>query len=124
MSLGEKFPDVLSVGMEIRDKVVQYVEERIQKLRAGNSGKILTAFASIPHFVGQYNNVAVIRTNAMKYLPNYFAKGQVQSIFFFQSNSYHHQLKKIFFLFPDPHFKKSNHRRRIIRYIKKNQLKF
>lgn len=35
----------------------------------------------------------------MKYLPNYFYKGQ---------------LKKIFFLFPDPHFKKSNHRRRII----------
>eukprot|EP01126_Amoeba_proteus_P053831 TRINITY_DN6580_c0_g2_i3.p1 TRINITY_DN6580_c0_g2~~TRINITY_DN6580_c0_g2_i3.p1 ORF type:complete len:127 (-),score=22.99 TRINITY_DN6580_c0_g2_i3:77-457(-) len=38
-------------------------------------------------------------TNAMKYLPNYFYKGQ---------------LEKLFFLFPDPHFKKSNYRRRII----------
>ena len=26
---------------------------------------------------GQYQNIHVIRTNAMKYLPNYFHKGQV-----------------------------------------------
>jgi len=38
-------------------------------------------------------------TNAMKFLPNYFFKGQ---------------LEKMFFLFPDPHFKVCNHRRRII----------
>mmetsp|Transcript_33209 Transcript_33209/g.105881 ORF Transcript_33209/g.105881 Transcript_33209/m.105881 type:complete len:131 (-) Transcript_33209:23-415(-) len=35
----------------------------------------------------------------MKYLPNYFEKGT---------------LKKVFFLFADPHFKKTNHRRRIV----------
>ena len=35
----------------------------------------------------------------MRYLPNYFRKGQ---------------LEKIFFCFPDPHFKAKNHRRRII----------
>jgi tRNA (guanine-N7-)-methyltransferase len=35
----------------------------------------------------------------MKYLPNFYAKGQ---------------LEKIFFLYPDPHFRKSNYRRRII----------
>ncbi|KAG0479780.1 hypothetical protein HPP92_010638 [Vanilla planifolia] len=35
----------------------------------------------------------------MKYLPNYFCKGQ---------------LSKMFFLFPDPHFKEKNHRRRVI----------
>ena len=29
----------------------------------------------------------------------------------------HLQLQKMFFLFPDPHFKEKNHRRRIIRYI-------
>lgn len=40
-----------------------------------------------------------MRTNAMKYLPCYFSKGQ---------------LKKMFFCFPDPHFKRTNHRRRII----------
>jgi tRNA (guanine-N7-)-methyltransferase len=48
----------------------------------------------------QYGNITVLRTNAMKYLPNYFEKGQ---------------LEKMFFLFPDPHFKEKNHRRRIIR---------
>lgn len=35
----------------------------------------------------------------MKFLPNYFEKGQ---------------LSKMFFLFPDPHFKKVKHKWRII----------
>jgi len=35
----------------------------------------------------------------MKYLPNYFAKGQ---------------LEKMFFLYPDPHFKRAKHKWRII----------
>jgi len=85
VGLSELFPTVLTIGMEIRDKVVEYVEDRIQKLRIKETPN--------------YGNIAVLRTNAMKYLPNYFSKGQ---------------LKKIFFLFPDPHFKKSNHKRRII----------
>jgi tRNA (guanine-N7-)-methyltransferase len=38
----------------------------------------------------QYDNCACIRTNSMRYMPNYFTKGQ---------------LTKLFFLFPDPHFK-------------------
>jgi tRNA (guanine-N7-)-methyltransferase len=50
--------------MEIRDKVVEYVEQRIEKLRSDH--------------VGEYENIAVIKTNAMKYLPNYFFKGQVR----------------------------------------------
>lgn len=48
---------------------------------------------------GQYENISVVRTNSMKYIPNYFEKGQ---------------LSKMFFLFPDPHFKEKNHRRRVI----------
>ena len=48
---------------------------------------------------GSYGNIAIIRSNAMKYLPNYFQKGQ---------------LTKMFFLFPDPHFKKTKHKWRII----------
>lgn len=48
---------------------------------------------------GQFTNVSCMRSNAMRYLPNYFQKGQ---------------LEKMFFLFPDPHFKLQNHRRRII----------
>jgi tRNA (guanine-N7-)-methyltransferase len=35
----------------------------------------------------------------MKYIPNYFRKAQ---------------LTKMFFFFPDPHFKEKNHRRRVI----------
>lgn len=48
---------------------------------------------------GGYKNVGVVRGNAMKFLPNYFERGQ---------------LKKIFFLFPDPHFKVRKHKSRII----------
>ncbi|VDO01652.1 unnamed protein product [Rodentolepis nana] len=48
---------------------------------------------------GSYQNIACIRTNAMKYLPNFFKKGQ---------------LEKMFFLYPDPHFKRHKHKRRII----------
>eukprot|EP00392_Amoebophrya_sp_AT5.2_P004467 g4475.t1 len=44
-------------------------------------------------------NASVLRTNAMKSFPNYFRK---------------QSLEKIFFCFPDPHFKKKTHRRRIV----------
>ncbi|EFA77879.1 tRNA guanine-N7--methyltransferase [Heterostelium album PN500] len=87
VGLASTFPDRLALGLEIRDKVVQYVEDRIEKLRKDNEEK------------NQYQNISVLKTNAMKYLPNLFYKGQ---------------LEKIFFLFPDPHFKKANHKRRII----------
>ncbi|KAK2076074.1 hypothetical protein QBZ16_001410 [Prototheca wickerhamii] len=83
--LAETFPDKLVVGMEIRDKVSEYVRARVEALRKQQPGK--------------YWNAGCIRTNAMKNLPNYFEKGQ---------------LEKMFFLFADPHFKAANHRRRII----------
>ncbi|KAJ6373366.1 hypothetical protein OIU76_027662 [Salix suchowensis] len=85
ISLSTFFPETLMIGMELRDKVAEYVKERILALRATNPG--------------QYQNVSVVRTNSMKYIPNYFEKGQ---------------LTKMFFLFPDPHFKEKNHRRRVI----------
>lgn len=66
-------------------KVCDYVIDRIRALRAQKAG--------------EYQNIACVRTNAMKYLPNYFRKGQ---------------LSKMFFLFPDPHFKKQKHKWRII----------
>ncbi|XP_078057402.1 tRNA (guanine-N(7)-)-methyltransferase isoform X2 [Mustelus asterias] len=71
--------------LEIRVKVSDYVIDRIKSLRGSNPGK--------------YQNIACIRSNAMKYLPNFFKKGQ---------------LSKMFFLFPDPHFKKTKHKWRII----------
>eukprot|EP00742_Colponemidia_sp_Colp-10_P004016 GILJ01004284.1.p1 GENE.GILJ01004284.1~~GILJ01004284.1.p1 ORF type:complete len:299 (-),score=32.87 GILJ01004284.1:131-964(-) len=85
VGLAPIFPSDLILGMEIRDKVTNYVGERIRALRSENAGK--------------YTNISVLRTNSMKSLPNYFRKGQ---------------LKKMFFCFPDPHFKKANHRRRIV----------
>lgn len=85
VKLSELFPDTLMIGMELRDKVSEYVKQRILGLREQHPN--------------QYQNISVLRTNAMKYLPNYFEKGQ---------------LEKMFFLFPDPHFKEKNHRRRII----------
>jgi tRNA (guanine-N7-)-methyltransferase len=87
-ALGKLYPEKLSLGIEIRPKVVEYVEQRIEKLRNNNANE-----------VANYQNCAVFNTNAMKFLPNYFFKGQ---------------LEKIFFLFPDPHFKPKCHRRRII----------
>lgn len=85
ISLAALFPETLMIGMELRDKVTEYVKERIIALRGTN--------------LGQYQNVSVVRTNSMKYIPNYFEKAQ---------------LSKMFFLFPDPHFKEKNHRRRVI----------
>jgi tRNA (guanine-N7-)-methyltransferase len=85
VALSTMYPETLMVGMEIRVKVSDYVMDRISALRLQNPGS--------------YQNIACIRTNAMKYLPNYFHKGQ---------------LSKMFFLFPDPHFKKTKHKWRII----------
>lgn len=66
-------------------QVSEYVKDRIKALRSQHPS--------------QYQNIACIRTNAMKYLPNFFEKAQ---------------LSKMFFLFPDPHFKKTKHKWRII----------
>lgn len=89
VSLATEFPDKLILGMEIRVQVTQYVEDRIIALRqqhAASEQKL-------------YNNIAVLRANAMKFLPNFFEKGQ---------------LSKMFFCFPDPHFKARKHKARII----------
>ncbi|XP_068225598.1 tRNA (guanine-N(7)-)-methyltransferase [Palaemon carinicauda] len=88
VSLAQVFPDTLMLGMEIRVKVSDFVADRILGLRETKK--------DVP---GGYQNIACIRTNAMKYMPNFFEKGQ---------------LSKMFFLFPDPHFKKAKHKWRII----------
>lgn len=85
VTLSELFPDKYSIGFEIRVKVSDYVMDRIDALRKLHPN--------------QYQNIACLRTNAMKYLPNFFKKGQ---------------LSKMCFLYPDPHFKKSKHKWRII----------
>ncbi|KAI9595954.1 putative methyltransferase-domain-containing protein [Syncephalis fuscata] len=85
IALAAMFPNQLVMGMEIRTKVSDYVYRKIEALRLKSPG--------------QYGNVSVMRMNAMKFLPNFFYKGQ---------------LTKMFFLFPDPHFKKRKHKARII----------
>lgn len=104
------FPDSLILGMEIRIKVSDYVMDRIAALRSLHPG--------------QYGNIACLRTNAMKYLPNYFRKGQVSYFGLYARRLQQNilwtlcfvcfQLKKMFFLYPDPHFKKAKHKWRII----------
>ncbi|VDO58404.1 unnamed protein product [Onchocerca flexuosa] len=85
IKLSTLYPETLMVGLEIRVKVSDYVQDKIHALRLREPGN--------------YRNVACLRTNAMKYLPNYFRR---------------HQLTKMFFLYPDPHFKKAKHKWRII----------
>ena len=75
--LSELFPEENSCGLEIRDKVFQFVALRTDKI----------------------DNCGVIKTNALLFLPNFFTKGS---------------LKRIFVLFPDPHFKKRKQKGRVV----------
>ena len=85
VTLAKLFPEKLVLGMEIRAKLCEYVRLRIEALRL--------------ECKGEYQNASCIRSNCMRYLPNFFQKEQIE---------------KMFFCFPDPHFKSKNHRRRIV----------
>lgn len=85
LALSPALPNNTILGLEIRAKVTEYVRLRIAAQRKEHPG--------------QYQNCSVMRTNAMKYLPNFFHKAS---------------LEKLFFCFPDPHFKRKNHPRRIV----------
>mmetsp|Transcript_94574 Transcript_94574/g.264811 ORF Transcript_94574/g.264811 Transcript_94574/m.264811 type:complete len:267 (+) Transcript_94574:209-1009(+) len=85
LALATLLPQERILGMEIRAKVTEYVRLRIVASRKENPG--------------QYQNCSVMRTNSMKFLPHYFPKAS---------------LNKLFFCFPDPHFKRKNHGRRIV----------
>ncbi len=87
VALATQYPESLILGMEIRVQVSQYVEDRLLALRENSKVK------------GEYQNAAVIRANAMKFLPNFFKRGQ---------------LSKMFFCFPDPQFKQRKHKARIV----------
>ena len=134
MRLAPLFPDTLMLGMEIRTQVTQYVHDKIHALRLAHK-QALSQQEEAPEsestpapttsnegtdedteerqqnermvreagrIAGGYQNISVIRSNAMKFLPNFFEEGQ---------------LSKIFFLFPDPHFKARKHKARIISYV-------
>ncbi|KAI9674679.1 MAG: tRNA (guanine-N(7)-)-methyltransferase (tRNA(m7G46)-methyltransferase) [Caeruleum heppii] len=87
VALAPHLPDSLLLGMEIRVQVTEYVQDRILALRNQHASE------------GLYQNIACIRANSMKFLPNFFRKAQ---------------LSKIFLCFPDPHFKARKHKARIV----------
>lgn len=83
------FPNNLILGLEIRVKVSDYVNDRIKALRVQHPD--------------QYQNIAVLRTNAMKYLPNFFHKGQVQIFFLYLlkdlwDNTIKHRIRYLYML--------------------------
>ncbi|KAI5965827.1 TRM8 [Candida pseudojiufengensis] len=123
IKLGPLFPEKLILGMEIRVQVTQYVEDRIIALQ--NNHKNITDQShnnednsnkddgntneTKQNNSYNYGNIGVIRGNAMKFLPNFFHK---------------QQLSKLFFCFPDPHFKQRKHKARIITNTLLNEYAF
>lgn len=47
VALSKSFPNTLSLGLEIRDKVVNYVGEKIRALRIENPGQVKKIFINI-----------------------------------------------------------------------------
>jgi tRNA G46 methylase TrmB len=118
LGLAAIFPDDLMLGIEIRPKIVEYVQKRVLALRhEARTGKVAHEGAAANSVVlsaaavataadaadsvamPSCENVWAVHNNAMRFLPNFFDKGQ---------------LTKLFFCFPDPHFKRKNHRKRVI----------
>jgi tRNA (guanine-N7-)-methyltransferase len=87
VAMAPTVPDTLMLGLEIRTQVTEFVQERIRTLRSQDPESI------------KFQNVSCLRANTMKFLPNFFRKGQ---------------LSKIFLCFPDPHFKAKKHKARIV----------
>lgn len=63
--LSPAFPNDLILGMEIRDKVTNFVAAKINSSRINSDYK-------------EFLNIAVVRTNTMKTIHNYFKKGSVK----------------------------------------------
>ncbi|KAK1866350.1 hypothetical protein I4F81_008870 [Pyropia yezoensis] len=118
MALAARHPATPMLGMEIRERVTEFCAARLAEARAKAAptappppaGPAPTSLAAGAASVGApatpspppppaYANVGYVRTNAMKYLPNYIPRGT---------------LTKLFFCYPDPHFKRKKHRQRII----------
>ncbi|KAF2859835.1 putative methyltransferase [Piedraia hortae CBS 480.64] len=91
-ALSPLFPETLMLGMELRSSVTKFVQEKISALR----GQASSDDGEKP---GPYQNISCLRANTMKFLPNFFTRGQ---------------LSKIFLCFPDPHFKSRKHKARIV----------
>ncbi|KAF1956415.1 putative methyltransferase [Byssothecium circinans] len=100
-ALAPKFPDTLMLGMEIRTSVTEYVADKIRALRTQHTSSRTQA--------PSYQNISVLRANTMKFLPNFFTRSQLHSIFL---------------CFPDPHFKQRKHKARIVSYTLASEYAF
>ena len=125
-ALCKEYPNESILGVEIRQKVCEYVRLRIVAGVNGNGGEedefdneeddvvkpgeadadddknLSTVREPNPNdgSADKYGwNATCLRANFMKTLPNYIRPGTI---------------KELFICFPDPHFKKHNHRRRIL----------
>ncbi|KAF2094870.1 hypothetical protein NA57DRAFT_68406 [Rhizodiscina lignyota] len=100
--LAPVLPDTLIVGMEIRTSVAEFVQEKIKAMRSqASSSQQASTSEEKPdsNVTPTYQNIACLRANTMKFLPNFFTKSQLHSIFL---------------CFPDPHFKARKHKARIV----------
>lgn len=97
IKIGQMFPDKTIYGMEIRDKVAEYVQLKIKELQ--RLEEINDKLRKDGKNCDYLTNVHVIRTNAMFFFPHFFKVASLQ---------------KIFILFPDPHFKARKHKFRMI----------
>ena len=79
--------------------MTSFVADKIKAMRMQALSAPSTLSTSAPASTTTYQNVSVVRANSMKFLPNYFTKGQLRSLFF---------------CFPDPHFKQRKHKARIV----------
>ncbi|MDI1490683.1 MAG: tRNA (guanine-N(7)-)-methyltransferase (tRNA(m7G46)-methyltransferase) [Ramalina farinacea] len=93
--------------MEIRTQVTSYVNDRILALRRQNQPPKLPTTSQSPSpqqdsaapSPTPYQNISALRTNSMKFLPNFFPRAS---------------LAHLFLCFPDPHFKARKHKARIV----------
>lgn len=124
IELAPLFPHSCMLGLEIRSKVVNYAKDRTMHLRTAHvaardvvdkrkelpdeettvqaqesSDDIARPNRDLAEYFHHYNNVWFEQLNVMKFGSNCFCRGQ---------------LSRLFFCYPDPHWKRKNVRRRII----------
>ncbi|KRH95021.1 tRNA Methyltransferase-like protein [Pseudoloma neurophilia] len=103
--LGLKYPEKIIYGMEIREKVKEFVAKKILFLRQNPTESNLLEYRInssnqiIENSKQILKNIDIFSTNAMLFFPHFFNK---------------RSLEKIFILFPDPHFKKRKQKVRMV----------
>jgi tRNA (guanine-N7-)-methyltransferase len=131
-SLSVAFPECNMIGLEIRERVAEFCEMRLKELRREYSASSTSRPAPYTSRPAPYTNLGFVRTNAMRFMPNYFTKASLKKLFFCFPGSYCAMLLSggrerswgegdgtdfhpyLSLLAIDPHFKKRRHRQRVI----------